>query len=288
MRCLLFVPGDSERKLAKAADLDVDGLILDLEDAVAAAAKPAARTIAAEFLKGRDNTWVRINPMSTADAGKDLEAILPAAPAGIILPKPDSPADADRLADHLDRLEREHGIEAGSTRIIALCTERVGALFSLAGYADCTGRLSGLSWGAEDLSAEIGAKANRDADGRWLPPYELARSLCLFAAHAAGVAAIDTVYTDFRDEEGLAGYASNAARDGFSGMLAIHPAQVPVIQGAFTPGAAEIDRARAIVRLFDEHPGEGALALDGRMLDKPHLDQAQRIVALADKKGFKK
>lgn len=285
MRCLLFVPADSERKLAKAADLDVDALILDLEDAVSADARPKARDMAREFLAGRDNVWVRINPLSTPDAETDLAAIMPGGPAGIVLPKPQSAQDVATLSDHLDFLEREHSLVAGSTRVISLCTERVKALFSLGDYAEQTTRLAGLSWGAEDLSAEIGAKANRDADGNWLPPYELARSLCLFAAHAAGVAAIDTVFTDFRDEAGLVRYATNAARDGFSAMLAIHPGQVDVIQSAFMPDDEEIARARRIVELFEANPDEGALSLDGMMLDRPHLIQAQRIVALADSKG---
>ena len=285
MRCLLFVPADSERKLLRAADIKVDALILDLEDAVAADARPRAREMAREFLAERDNVWVRVNPLTTPDAETDLAAIMPGGPAGIVLPKPQSAQDVVQLSDHLDFLEREHALPSGSTRVISLCTERVKALFSLGDYAQPMPRLHGLSWGAEDLSAEIGAKANRDEDGNWLPPYELARSLCLFAAHAAGVAAIDTVFTDFRDEAGLVRYATNAARDGFSAMLAIHPAQVDVIQSAFMPGDDEIARARRIVALFEAHPDEGALSLDGMMLDRPHLIQAQRIVALADNKG---
>ena len=283
MRCLLFVPADSERKLAKAADTKVDALILDLEDAVAADARPRARSMAAEFVSDREDVWVRINPLSTSDAEKDLAAVIASGPAGIILPKPQSAADAVTLSDHLDSLEAEHSIPPGETRVIALCTERVKALFSLGDYANATPRLAGLSWGAEDLSAEVGAKANRDEQGNWLPPYELARSLCLFAAHAAGVAAIDTVFTDFRDDAGLVGYASNAARDGFTGMLAIHPGQVDIIQSAFMPGDDEIARAKRIVELFEAHPDAGALSLDGVMLDRPHLIQAQRIAALADK-----
>lgn len=285
MRCLLFVPADSERKLVKAADLDVDALILDLEDAVAAEARPRAREMAREFLTDRDNVWVRINPLSTPDAETDLDSIMPGGPAGIVLPKPQSASDVVQLSDRLDFLEREYSLPRGSTKVISLCTERVKALFSLGDYAQSLPRLYGLSWGAEDLSAEIGAKANRDEDGKWLPPYELARSLCLFAAHAAGVAAIDTVFTDFRDEAGLVRYATNAARDGFNAMLAIHPGQVDVIQSAFMPGDAEIARARRIVELFEAHPEEGALSLDGMMLDRPHLIQAQRIVSLADSKG---
>ncbi|MDJ0916936.1 MAG: CoA ester lyase [Woeseiaceae bacterium] len=284
-RCLLFVPADSERKLARAADVSVDALILDLEDAVTSEARPKARAMASEFIGERDDVWVRINPLSTPDAEKDLAAVIASAPAGIVLPKPESAADVNTLSGLLDKLEAQHAVPAGQTKIIALCTERVKALFSLGGYTDATARLEGLSWGAEDLSAEVGAKANRDAEGNWLPPYELARSLCLFAAHAAEVAAIDTVFTDFRDDTGLVRYATNAARDGFNGMLAIHPGQVEIIQSAFMPADDEIARARRIVELFEAHPDAGALSLDGMMLDRPHLIQAQRIVALANKEG---
>ncbi|MEM9689348.1 MAG: CoA ester lyase [Pseudomonadota bacterium] len=279
MRCFLFVPGDSEKKLHKSESIDVDALIIDLEDAVAPDAKPEARRLAAEFASGRDNVWVRINPMASADAAKDLATVMPSAPAGIVLPKPDSPDDVRSLSDALHRLEADNGVEVGSTRIVALCTERVRALFSLSDYRGATSRLYGLSWGAEDLSSELGASANRDSDGNWLPPYEMARSLCLFAAHNASVEAIDTVFTDFRDDQGLSRYAANAARDGFTGMLAIHPGQVDTIQAAFTPSQAALDEARQIVNLFEANPGVGALAFDGRMLDRPHYEQARKILA---------
>ncbi len=279
MRCMLFVPGDSERKLSKAKDLSVDALIVDLEDAVSGDARPAARKLTSEFLKDVDNAWVRINPISGSDAQDDLDAVMPSAPAGIVLPKPDSPDDVKRLSERLDALEAQHGIDAKSTRIVSLCTERVGALFSLSDYRHVGERLLGLSWGAEDLSAEVGARTNRDAEGQWLPPYEMARTLCLFAARAAGVLALDTVFTNFRDEPGLANYAANAARDGFDGMLAIHPAQVDVIQEAFTPSGEELERASRIVEAFDSAPTSGVVSLDGVMLDKPHLLQAQRILS---------
>ncbi len=279
MRCFLFVPADSERKLEKAKAVDVDALILDLEDAVSPESRPAARKLAADFLRDHDSAWVRINPMSTPDALDDLAAVMPSAPAGIVLPKPDSPDDVRTLSDSLHRLESEHGLTVGSTRIVALCTERVRALFSLGDYRGASPRLFGLSWGAEDLSSELGASANRDEAGNWLPPYELARSLCLFAAHNASVEAIDTVFTDFRDRDGLARYAANAARDGFTGMLAIHPDQVDVIQAAFTPSDEAIAEARRIVELFDANPGVGALSFDGRMLDRPHYLQAKKILA---------
>jgi len=280
-RSYLFVPADSERKLGKAADVGADALILDLEDSVAAAARPAARDLARDYLDGKENVWVRINPIDSADAERDLAGIMPAAPAGIVLPKPRGAQDVQELASKLDELEKQHGIEAGKTEILSICTERPEAIFSLAGYAGASPRLSAMSWGAEDLSAAVGASTSRATDGSWLPPYELARSLCLFAATVAEVAPIDTVYTDYRNAEGLANYAANARRDGFTGMLAIHPAQVDVINRAFVPTAAELEHAERIVALFDENPGAGALGLDGEMIDRPHLVQAQRILQLA-------
>jgi citrate lyase subunit beta/citryl-CoA lyase len=280
-RSYLFVPADSERKMAKAMDVGADAVILDLEDSVSADARPAARDTAREFLVGKKNVWVRINPIDTEDAIADLEAVMPSAPAGIVLPKPRSADDAVLLATRLDELEAEHDLAAGQTGIISICTERPEALFSLHGYVAATPRLTGLSWGAEDLSAAVGATSNRADDGNWLPPYELARSLCLFAAVAAEVTAIDTVYTDYRDNQGLATYAGNARRDGFSGMLAIHPGQVDVINQAFAPTAAELEWATRIVAAFAENPGAGTIGLDGRMIDRPHLVQAKRIVELA-------
>ena len=282
-RSYLFVPADSERKLSKASDGDADALILDLEDSVTAAARPAAREMAADFLKGRENVWVRINAIDSDDAAADLAAVISSAPAGIVLPKPKSAADAILLSSQLDALEKSHNVEVGQTKIMAICTERPEALFTLDSYIGTTSRLVALTWGAEDLSAALGASDNRDEDGNWLPPYELARSLCLCAAAAAEVAAVDTVYTDFRDSDGLAQYAANARRDGFSGMLAIHPAQVDVINNAFAPTAAEIERAERIVALFDDNPEAGALGMDGEMIDKPHLMQAQRLLQRQEK-----
>ncbi|MDH5618679.1 MAG: CoA ester lyase [Gammaproteobacteria bacterium] len=278
MRSFLFVPADSERKLEKAAGVAADALILDLEDAVAAAARPEARALAAAYLEGRDNVWVRINPIDTEDAEADLEAVMAGRPAGIVLPKPRHAHDAVRLSERIDVLESHNGIEHGATRIIALCTEHPEALFTLHSYVSTVPRLAGLSWGAEDLGAAVGASARHDEDGDWLPPYELARSMCLFAAAAAEVAALDTVYTDFRDLDGLLRYATKARRDGFNGMLAIHPAQVEVINAAFEPTAEELEHAERIIRLFDENPGAGTVGLDGKMIDRPHLIQAQRLL----------
>ena len=280
-RSFLFVPADSERKLKKAGSAGADALILDLEDAVLPEKRPDARLMAADYVQGRHDVWVRINPFGSEESVADLEAVMPSAPAGIVLPKPGSAADAIALSTRIDELEKQHDIEQGQTRIMALCTERPEALFTLNSYAKGTPRLDALSWGAEDLSAAVGAATNRDEKGDWLPLYEMARSFCLLAAAIAEVAAIDTVYTDFRDGEGLLGYAANARRDGFSGMLAIHPDQVETINAAFVPSTAEVEHAMRIVALFDANPDAGTIGMDGKMIDRPHLVQAQRILKLA-------
>jgi citrate lyase subunit beta/citryl-CoA lyase len=282
-RSFLFVPADSEKKLAKARSSDADALILDLEDSVPADARPAARRLAREFLNDPCDAdlWVRINPLDSADALDDLREILPAAPFGIVLPKPEGARDINQLSMLIDVLEQESELPPGQTAVLPIVTERPGALFRLHEYAEATPRLRGMTWGAEDLSAAVGAATSRDENGQWLPPYELARSLTLFAAAAAGVTAIDTVYTDFRDLDGVAEYASSARRDGFTGMLAIHPDQVAVINDSFTPSAQEIERARKIVDLFAANPDAGALGMDGEMIDRPHWLQATRILELA-------
>ena len=286
-RSFLFVPGDSEKKLTKAADCDADALILDLEDSVAASERARAREQIAAFLAEpvRADCWVRVNPLDSDDIRDDLEAIVCAAPHGIVLPKACGASDIARLDALLDACEAESGDCAGVTRVLPIATETPAALFRLHEYADCSSRLYGLTWGAEDLSAALGASASRDGAGRWLPPYEMARSLCLMAAAAAGLAAIDTVYTDFRDTHGLQEYAHAARRDGFTGMLAIHPAQIETINDAFRPSADEIARARRIVALFAEQPGSGVLNLDGEMIDRPHYLQAQRILEIAGRTG---
>ena len=282
-RSFLFVPADSERKLHKAADSDADALILDLEDAVAASARPAARRLVAEFLGQpvHADRWVRINPLYCDDAGRDLEAVMTAAPDGIVLPKCSGAADVAELSTRLEEIEAAIGDGPGVTRILPIVTERPAALFRMQEYEQSSARLAALTWGAEDLSAAVGATCTRDASGHWSPPYELARSLCLFAAAAASRPAIDTVYTDFRDSNGLQRYAENARRDGFSGMLAIHPQQVAVINAAFTPTRSEVERATRVVRFFDEHPDAGVTQLDGQMIDRPHLLQARRTLELA-------
>lgn len=287
MRSWLFVPGDSEKKLAKSEGIPADALILDLEDSVAPENKAAARGLVCEYLANRaagscQQVWVRINPIDHTEAGADLSAVIPAGPDGIVVPKTRSPDDLEILGRRIGTYEAEHEIRVGSTRILPVATETPQSLFSLGEYRKCGKRLAGLTWGAEDLSAAIGATTNRDEDGNWTSPYQLVRNLCLFAAHAAGVEAIDTLYADFRNPDGLATSCAEARRDGFSGKLAIHPAQVEIINRSFTPSMEEIQRAKRIVALFEANPGAGTLALDGAMLDLPHLVQAKKILMVAE------
>lgn len=274
---MLFVPGDRPDRMEKALRSGADALILDLEDAVAAGAKPEARKTVAQFLAAKPaiRLWVRINPLDGGECDKDLQAVLPAHPDGLVLPKAEG---GESVADLSHRLTRRGNATA---KILAIATETPAALFKLGSYGGHK-RLAGLTWGAEDLPAAIGAATSREADGRFTPPYELARSLCLFGAAAAGVAPIETVYPAFRDLDGLAAYAGRARRDGFTGMMAIHPDQVPVINAAFTPSAEEVAQARLIVEAFAAQPGAGALSIEGRMVDRPHLVQAQRILSAAE------
>ncbi|MFQ5548241.1 MAG: HpcH/HpaI aldolase/citrate lyase family protein [Woeseia sp.] len=285
-RSFLFVPGDSEPKLQKAADTQADALIIDLEDSVVASERPGARETAASFLAGHGdrNVWVRINPLDTEDALNDLRSLMPAGPAGIVLPKPRGAKDAIQLAKLLDVFEQEGGLPQGRTLILPIATERPAALFHLHEYIGATPRLAALTWGAEDLGTALGATGSRDEQGDWLPPYQLARSLCLIAASAARIPAIDTVFTDYKDAEGLARRAGRARRDGFSGMLAVHPDQVDSINEAFMPSSEEIDRAMRIVELFAENPEAGTLGMDGEMIDRPHWVRAKRILELAEQK----
>ncbi|MBY8826760.1 HpcH/HpaI aldolase/citrate lyase family protein [Hephaestia mangrovi] len=273
LRSLLFVPGDRPDRMEKALASGADALILDLEDAVAPDAKPAAREAVAAFLrKARTiSLYVRINPLDGGLAEDDLAAVLPARPDGIVLPKAEGAASLRELDARLD----------GAIAILPIATETPAAIFALGSYGGVTPRLAGLTWGAEDLPAAIGAATSREADGSYTPPYQLARSLTLFGAHAAGVAAIETVYPDFRDLDGLAAYAKRGARDGFAGMMAIHPAQVAVINATFTPGADDVAHARRVVALFAANPGAGALSLDGKMIDAPHLKAARALLARA-------
>jgi citrate lyase subunit beta/citryl-CoA lyase len=289
LRSLLFAPGDSDRKMEKAAGTGADCVILDLEDSVAASRKPLAREMTRDYLRaGPDPAvqfWVRINPLDSPHTLADLAAVVPAAPAGIVLPKANAPADLVRVAHCIDVLEAEHGLPAGAIGILPVATETAAAVFSLGQYGPDTPRLRGLTWGAEDLGAAVGASANTDGQGNWTAPYQLTRSLCLFAAYAAGVQAIDTVMADFRDLAGLERVCNEARRDGFTGKIAIHPAQVEVINRAFSPSAAELEHARAVIAAFAANPDSGTLNLDGKMIDRPHLKQAERIVGLAARLG---
>ena len=285
-RSLLFVPGDSDKKLAKSETVAADAIFLDLEDSVAPAQKAAARARVSEYLAAHPNRpvtklWVRINPLDTPEALADLAAVVGARPDGILQPKTRSPDDVIRLGHYLDAFEQQHGLPIGGIKIMPVATEIPEAMFSLGGFSRCGPRLLGLTWGAEDLSASIGATGNKQADGQWTPPYQLARSLCLFGAAAAGVAAIDTLHADFRDPVGLRAACVEASRDGFTGKIAIHPDQVAIINECFLPSTAEIAHAQKLIALFAAHPGVAALSLDGKMVDIPHLRQAEKTLGRA-------
>jgi citrate lyase subunit beta/citryl-CoA lyase len=284
IRSWLFIPADSEKKLAKGDSMPADALILDLEDSVAHENKARARQMAHDYLADRatgrsQQLWVRINPLDHPESDTDLAAVMAAQPDGIVLPKTGSADDLIQLGLRIRAFEEEHEIPADSTRVLPVATETPASVFSLGDYRRTGPRLAGLTWGAEDLSAAVGATTNKDSAGNWTEPFKLARSLCLFGAHAAGVEAIDTLFSDFRDSKGLQASCEDARRDGFTGKLAIHPAQVEIINQAFTPSEEEIARAQSIVALFAANPGVGALSLDGQMIDLPHLIQARKILA---------
>ncbi|HEY1259135.1 MAG TPA: CoA ester lyase [Stellaceae bacterium] len=282
MRSFLFVPADSERKLARAPESGADALILDLEDSVVPQNRPLARAQARAFLESTGaaafRRWVRINPLAGDAALDDLAAVAPVRPDGILLPKC-VPEDLRRLDHYLDAFEAAAALPRGAIQIIAIATETPTALFALGGYAGVSARLAGITWGAEDLAASIGGN-NRRLDGSYDDIYLLARSLCLAAAAAAGVAPIDTIYTDFRDAEGLASECAAARRSGFTGKMAIHPAQIAAINTAFSVAEAERAWARKVVELFAANPDAGTIALDGKMLDRPHLTLARRLLGL--------
>lgn len=288
MRSWLFAPGDSEKKMGKAIASPADIALLDLEDSVAPENKPAARAMVAEQIAASDSRarlWVRINPVASTDCVLDLAAIIPARPGGVFLPKAEGAADISRLHHYLTALEAANGIPLGRTLIAALVTETAAAMFKTGDYVgDYPGRerLVAMSWGAEDLSSALGAREQRGPDGEYSHTYEMARSLCLIGASAAGVAAIETVQPEFRDLDALAARAQRVRAQGFAGMLAIHPAQVEPINAAFTPSTEELAHARAVVQAFADHPGAGVVALDGAMLDRPHLVLAQRLLAEAE------
>lgn len=285
MRSWLFAPGDSEKKMQKAADSAADIAIFDLEDAVAPEEKPKARTMVHDFLRAqsedaRGRLWVRVNPLDGPHTLADLAAVMPARPGGIMLPKVYGRPDVERLDHYLSAFEAAHGIAEGATRVIVLVTETAAAMFTTGDYAGAP-RVIALTWGAEDLADSIGASSNRNADGSYGFTYELARSLCLLGAAAAGVAPIETIQGDFRDLDGLKARAEKVRRDGYCGMLAIHPAQVDVINAAFSPNAEEIAEAQEIVDLFAANPGVGTIGFKGGMLDRPYLARAQALLKLA-------
>jgi citrate lyase subunit beta / citryl-CoA lyase len=292
MRSLLFVPADDEKKLAKGLASGADGLLIDLEDSVALSRKPDARKIAAAFIveasksKARPRLFVRVNAHGTGMVSDDLDAVMPAAPDGIMLPKSQSGDDVSLLSAKLAVREAESNLPDGRTRIIAIATETARSTFHMGSYVGISQRLAGLTWGAEDLSADLGAETARLDNGTYTDPYRLARSLCLFAAHAAEAAPIDTVYTAFRDLDGLRLESEAARRDGFTAKMAIHPAQVAVINAVFTPTEQAVARARLIVEFFAANPDAGVTGIDGEMIDRPHIRRAERILAAANAAGI--
>ncbi len=283
LKSLLFVPGDSEKKLAKAASTGADALLLDLEDAVSQDRLPVARGLVLDYLKSHDRAnqqvWVRINPLNTPLALPDLVAVMAGQPDGIVLPKPLNASDVLQLDHFLSALEQREGIAHGHTRILPVATEVAGALFQLDSYAGCSPRLAGLTWGAEDLATDIGATTNKKDNGEFDEAFVLARSLCLLAASHAGVQAIDTLNVDFRNADSLQADVQRARRQGFSGKLAIHPDQVPIINAGFTATPQELQHAQRIIDAFAQAHGAGTVQLDGKMIDKPHLTQALRLLA---------
>jgi citrate lyase subunit beta/citryl-CoA lyase len=278
LRSLLFVPGDRPERMDKALGSEADALILDLEDSVAQSRKAQARGSVAEFLmrtQGRLPRFVRINPLESGLAQADLQAVMPARPDALVLPKSLGAESINALDRHLQRFGKD------LPPILPIATETPQAVFRLGEYAAVAQRLAGLAWGVEDLSAAVGASTARESDEVFTEPYRLVRSMALFAAAAANVAPIETVFPAFLNLAGLKQYAQRGMRDGFAGMLAIHPAQVAIINEAFTPSAEALEHARAVVALFEANPGAGALALNGAMLDAPHLKQALRILSRA-------
>jgi citrate lyase subunit beta / citryl-CoA lyase len=292
MRSLLFVPADAAKKLDKAMASGADAVIVDLEDSIAPERKGAARDMAAGFLREamaaaqRPRLFVRVNGLATGLTDADLDAVVPAGPDAIMLPKAEGGASVIHTDAKLAAREAIAGLPAGQVKIVAIATETAQALFLAGTYRGASARLTGLTWGAEDLSAELGAEANRDRDGCFLDPYRLARALCLAAAAAAEVQAVDTVHVDFRNEAALQRECEEARRDGFTAKMAIHPAQVAVINAVFTPTPAAVSHARAVVEAFAAQPGAGTVGIDGRMFDRPHLAIAQRLIARAKAAGI--
>ena len=282
MRSMLFVPGDRPERFGKAAASGADAVILDLEDAVVAERRSQARTEIAAWLRSGERkvpAWVRINPVDSDDSLADLAAIIDGRPDGIVLPKARDGSDVERAHHWLESLEVRNGFARGSIGLLPLITESAGALLRAASFVSLPARVVGLTWGAEDLAADIGAAGNKTADGEYELTFALARSFCLLAAAAAGVAAFDTIDTDLRDAAAIERRARASRRQGFAGKLAIHPAQVAPIHAAFSPTPEEIERAERVIAAFRAAPGAGAVAFEGGMLDKPHLRQAERILA---------
>ena len=286
LRSLLFAPGDSDKKMLKASTIGADCVILDLEDSVAEARKPLAREMVRDFLKAKTDSsvkfYVRVNPLDSGMILNDLATVIPAAPDGVVFPKSNGLDDVICVSHYMDVLEAEHGIAQSSIAMLPLISETAAAIFTMGQYVDSPKRVSSLTWGAEDLGAAVGASANTLPNKDWTAPYQMTRSLCLFAAHAAQVQAIDTVMADFRDLDQLRVVCDDARRDGFTGKICIHPAQVEVINKAFSPSLEELSHAKAVIEAFKNNPEAGTLQIDGKMIDKPHLVLAERVTALAE------
>jgi citrate lyase subunit beta/citryl-CoA lyase len=285
LRSWLFVPGDNQKMLSKSASLGADAVVFDLEDAVVESRKAKARQMVSEHLQVADRSvcqhWVRINALDTEHALDDLSMVMAGRPDGIFLPKAEHAEDGDRLAAHISELESEYSIESGSTQILLVAIETAKSILTIGSYTAVHPRVCGLTWGAVDLSASIGAISNTDDQGHLTAPYIHARTMTLVAAGASGVQAVDTAFLDFKDDAGLRQNCLEARRDGFLGKIAIHPAQVGPINEAFMPTPEEIEHAKAVVKVFADNPHAGTVSLNGRMLDKPHLLQAQRTLSLA-------
>ncbi|TPL52480.1 CoA ester lyase [Mesorhizobium sp. B2-4-4] len=291
MRSLLFVPGDSERKLEKGFGAGADVVIVDLEDSVAPHNKASARKIAARFIvnhraQTRSAIYVRVNDLSTGLTDDDLAALIPATPDGVILPKSAGGQDVQHLSAKLRLREAENGLADGATKILPIITETPAAVLAAASYAGASARLAGLTWGAEDLSAAIGARTTRDQHGRYTEIFRFARAMTILAAGAAEVAAIDTVFPNFRDMAAFEAECREAERDGFTGKMAIHPDQVPVINAAFTPSVEAVQKSAAIVAAFQAAGNPGVVGIDGKMYDRPHLRLAERLLARARAAGI--
>jgi citrate lyase subunit beta/citryl-CoA lyase len=284
LRSLLFVPADSEHKFAKASGIGADALILDLEDSVAPPRKALGRDMVKDLLGGPPRDWaflVRINPLGSGLTLGDLAAIVRPGLDGILIPKVSGIQDIELISNYVDALEIAAGVTPGHVKLLVVATETPAAMIGFASYATPSRRLIAMTWGAEDLGAALGALSNKEADGSWTFPYQVARAQCLFAAGAAGVMALDTLYADFKDQEGLAESCRIARRDGFVGRIAIHPNQVATINACFTPSEADLAHARRVVAAFAAQPDAGTLGIDGKMYDMPHLIAAKRALASA-------